>query len=60
MTYFAQQGGVEISHLHIVAIRKEIGERLDTGMKPEPSGMSRHLAMLMERLRVSFSHHGPT
>jgi hypothetical protein len=60
MTYFEQQGEVEISHLHNVAIRKEISERLATGMKLEPSGMPLHLTMLMEHLRLSFSHHGPT
>jgi hypothetical protein len=51
MTYSAQQGGVEISRLHNVAICKEISERLAIGMKPEPSGIPPHLMMLMTQLR---------
>jgi hypothetical protein len=50
MTYSAQ-GEVEISHLHNVAICKEISERLAVGMKLTPSGMPPHLIMLMRRLR---------
>ena len=51
MTYSAQQGGVEISRLHNVAIRKEISERLAIVMKTKPSGMPPHLVMLAGRLR---------
>jgi hypothetical protein len=51
MTYFAQQGDVEISRLHNAAIRKEISERLAIGMKPELSVMPPHLMMLMGQLR---------
>jgi hypothetical protein len=51
MTYSAQQGEVEISRLHNVAICKEISERLAVGMKLTPSGMPPHLTMLMRRLR---------
>jgi hypothetical protein len=51
MTYSAQRGDAEISRLHNVAIRKEIGERLAIGMKPKPSGIPPHLMMLMRRLR---------
>jgi hypothetical protein len=51
MTYFAQQGDVEISRLHNAAIRKEISEGLAIGMKPEPSVMPPHLMTLMRRLR---------
>jgi hypothetical protein len=51
MTCCAQQGDVEISRLHNVAICKEISERLVVGMKPDPPGMPPHLIMLMRRLR---------
>jgi hypothetical protein len=55
MGYFmpssAQQGHVEISRLHNVAICKEISERLAIGMKPKSAGMPPHLMMLMTRLR---------
>ncbi len=51
MTYSAQQGGVEISRLHNVAICKEISERLAIVMKPKPSGIPPHLMMLVRRLR---------
>ena len=51
MTCCAQQGDVEISRLHNVAICKEISERLAVGMKLKPSGMPPHLIMLMRRLR---------
>jgi hypothetical protein len=51
MTYSVQQGDVEISRLHNVAICKEIGERLAIGMGPKPSGMPPHLMMLMRQLR---------
>ena len=51
MTHSAQQGDVEISRLHNVAICKEIGERLAIGMKPKLSGTPPHLIMLMRQLR---------
>jgi hypothetical protein len=51
MTHSAQQGDVEMSHPHNVAICKEIGEQLAIGMKPKPAGMSPPLMMLMRRLR---------
>jgi hypothetical protein len=52
MTHSAQQGDVEISRLHNVAICKEISERLAIGMKLKPAGMPPHLMMLMRRLRA--------
>ena len=51
MTHSAQQGDVEISRLHTVAICKEIGEQLAIGMKPKPAGMPPHLMMLVKQLR---------
>jgi hypothetical protein len=45
MTHSAQQGDVEISCLHNVAICKEIGEQLAIGMKPKPARMPPHLMM---------------
>ena len=50
MTHSAQQGDVEISRLHNVAIFTEISERLAIGMKSNPAGMPPHLMMLMRRL----------
>jgi hypothetical protein len=50
MTHSAQQGGVEISHIHNLAICKEISEQLAICMKRKPAGMPPHLMMLIRRL----------
>jgi hypothetical protein len=50
MTHSVQQRDVEVSRLHNLAIRKEIGERLAIGMKPKPSAMPSHLMMLARQL----------
>ena len=54
MTYSAQQGGVEISRLHKLAICKEIGERLAVDMKPKAAGIPPHLMTLIRRIRDKF------
>ena len=56
---FRTTGDVEISRLHNVAIRKEIGEQLAICMQPKPAGMPPHLMMLMRRLRDEPLSHLP-
>ncbi len=50
MAYSAQQGGVEVSRLHNVAICKEIGERLAIAMKPRTREMPQRLMLLTTQL----------
>ena len=51
MTYPPHQDDVQISHVHNLALCKEIGERLGISMGQMPIGMPSHLMMLMKRLR---------
>jgi len=50
MTYPPHQGGVQISHVHNLALCTEIGERLSIRMGQLPVAMPPHLVMLMKRL----------
>ena len=47
----AHEGDDRISSHHNAALRKEIGERLATGLDRKPAGLSPHLSILMRRLR---------
>jgi hypothetical protein len=51
MTYPAHEGDGQISHVHSVAICKEIGERLGASLDRKPVRMPPHLIMLMTRFR---------
>ncbi len=51
MTYPPHQGNIQISRAHNLALRSEIGERLDINLRQKPVGMPLNLIMLMTRLR---------
>lgn len=51
MTYPPHQGDFQIGHIHNVALREEIGERLAISIGQKPAGMPPRLMMLMSRLR---------
>ena len=51
MTYLPHRGDVQISHVHNLALCKEIGERLGISMGQMSIEMPPHLMMLIKRLR---------
>ena len=51
MTYSVPQGDGQISRVHSLALRTEIGERLRTSLDQGLVEMPPHLLMLMKRLR---------
>jgi hypothetical protein len=51
MTYPAHQDNGQISRVHSVALREEIGERLGTSLDAMQVGMPPNLIKLMARLR---------
>lgn len=51
MIFPAHRRDIQTDHIHIAALRTEIGERLVIGLGKEPVGMPLHLMLLMSRWR---------
>ncbi|MDB6147442.1 MAG: hypothetical protein JWO45_1106 [Spartobacteria bacterium] len=51
MTYTAPQGDGQISRVHSMALRQEIGERLRSGLDRDLTEMPLRLLLLIKRLR---------
>jgi hypothetical protein len=50
MIHPVHQRDIRIDHVHNVALRGEISERLVVGLGKKPVGMPRHLMLLLSRL----------
>ena len=50
MIHPSHQGDIQIGHVHNLALRNEIGERLSIRMGQTPLGMPPRLVILMGRL----------
>jgi hypothetical protein len=59
MTYPAPQSDGQIGHVHSVALRNEIAERLGADLDRKPVRMPPRLIMLMNRLRDESSEIQP-